>query len=312
VNGRCLGVLLAAAACGGAPPAATRTSPAAAADSRLAPGDHLVRLDGQPLAYHVAGSGPPCVVWPGGPGVDSAYLRSPLERDLTLVYVDPVGTGASARLVDPTGYTRARYVGDLEKLRAALGLAKMCLIGHSFGGFVALLYTIAHPDRVSRLVLYDTAARLDEDLRRAAAANLEKLRGKPWHAGVVAGFAAEGGVGSDEDATRAIAQISPAYLADWDGRGAEIAPLLARSRAYAAPMTAVDRTPYDVRDKLPALAVPTLVVVGRHDFICSPPFAEEIARAVPGAKLVVFENSGHFAHLEEPEAFRATVAGFVR
>jgi proline iminopeptidase len=77
-------------------------------------------------------------------------------------------------------------------------------------------------------------------------------------------------------------------------------------------MTAIDRTPYDVRTLLPVLPVPTLVLVGRHDFICSPPFAEEIARAVPGAKLVVFEKSGHFAHLEEPEAFAKAVLSFVK
>jgi proline iminopeptidase len=304
-------VLLAlAAACGSGRPIPAAT-PATPAEDRLAPGDHVARIDGVPLAYHVAGTGPTCVVWPGGPGIDGAYLRAPaLERDLRLVYVDPIGTGASGRLADPAGYNRARYAADLEKLRAALGLDRLCLIGHSYGGFVALTHALLHPERVARLVLYDTAARMDAELAAAAAGNLEKLRDRPWHAQVTAGFRAA--VGSDEDATRVLAQIAPAYLADWERRGGELGPALLRSRAYAAPWTAAERTPYDVRAALPMVRAPTLVLVGRHDFVCPPPFAEELARGIPGAQLLVFEHSGHVAHLEEPEAFRAAVAGFVR
>jgi proline iminopeptidase len=304
-------LLLALASCG-SPPSRPAELPAG---PRLVPGAHVASLEGGALAYHVAGPGkagaPVCVVWPGGPGIDSAYLRgSPLERDLTLVYVDPVGTGASARLADPGGYQRARYVGDLEKLRAALGLERVCLIGHSYGGFVALSYALAHPGRVSHLVLYDSAARLDADLRRAAAAGLERLRDRRWFAEVAAGFAAT--PVNDDEATRILARIAPAYVADWETRGGELGPALARSRAHAAPMTAEERAPYDVRTLLPALKVPTLVLVGRHDFVCPLAFAEELASGIPGAKLVVFERSGHMAHLEEPEEFRGAVAGFVR
>jgi hypothetical protein len=109
-------LLLALAACGG--PAAPPPAPAVpVAGDRLAAGDHLAELDGATLAYHVAGTGPVCLALPGGPGIDSAYLRSAAERHLTLVYIDPVGTGGSARLPDPGGYTRARYAADLERLR---------------------------------------------------------------------------------------------------------------------------------------------------------------------------------------------------
>jgi proline iminopeptidase len=104
-------------------------------------------------------------------------------------------------------------------------------------------------------------------------------------------------------------QIAPAYF--FQPR-ADLLGALRRSRGYAAAMTAVDRTPYDLRGELVKISVPTLILVGRHDFVCAPEVAAEIAAGIPGAELHVFEKSGHFAHLEEPEAFARAIADFVR
>ncbi|MGH3739501.1 MAG: alpha/beta fold hydrolase [Micromonosporaceae bacterium] len=83
----------------------------------LAPGTHDVLIDGIALRYHIAGEGPICLVHPGGPGVGWDYLRLPrLEGELTLVYLEPVGTGASGRLADPRGYTLAQYARLVEGL----------------------------------------------------------------------------------------------------------------------------------------------------------------------------------------------------
>jgi proline iminopeptidase len=300
-------LVLLLAACGGAPRGAPPPGPPA--DARLAPGDHLVMLDGEPLAYHVAGTGPVCLAMPGGPGIDAAYLRSAAERHLTMVYIDPAGTGASVRLADPSGYTRARYAADLEKLRAHLGIEKPCLLGHSYGGMAVLLHAVTHPDRVGRLILYDTTARADAEFSRAARARLAVHENEPWFTEVNRGFSEENRVKTDDDATRVLQQIAPAYF--FQPR-ADLLAALRRSRGYAAPMSAVDRTPYDLRKELGKITVPTLVLVGRHDFVCAPEVAAEIAAGIPGAELHVFEKSGHFAHLEEPEAFARAIADFVR
>jgi proline iminopeptidase len=281
------------------------------AGDRLAAGDHLAELDGATLAYHVAGTGPVCLALPGGPGIDSAYLRSAAERHLTLVYIDPVGTGGSARLPDPGGYTRARYAADLERLRAYLGLERPCFMGHSFGGLVVLLYAVQHPDRVGRLILYDATARADAELAASARELLARRKGASWYDEVAAGFSATVGPATDEEATRLVLATAPAYFHDWEARKDELLGALRRSRASAAPMTAPDRTRADVRADLGKIAAPTLVLVGRDDFVCAPRFAEEIAAGIPGAKLHVFERSGHFAHLEEPEAFALAIAEFL-
>jgi pimeloyl-ACP methyl ester carboxylesterase len=63
---------------------------------------------------------------------------------------------------------------------------------------------------------------------------------------------------------------------------------------------------------LDSIRVPTLVIVGRHDFICGPRWAREIHDRIAGSTLVTLENSGHFGHAEEPEDFARAVADFVR
>ncbi|MFE5086004.1 alpha/beta fold hydrolase [Streptomyces mirabilis] len=65
------------------------------------------------------------------------------------------------------------------------------------------------------------------------------------------------------------------------------------------------------REDLGSLTVPTLVLVGRHDFICGMHWAEELHRVIPGSELLILENSGHFGHIEEPEAFSPAVTRFV-
>jgi pimeloyl-ACP methyl ester carboxylesterase len=290
------------AACGGPP------RPAVPSGSPLALGDHVAVLDGAELSYHVAGSGPPCLAVPGGPGIDSAYLRSPAERHLTMVYVDPAGTGGSARLADASGYTRARQVADLERLRAHLGLERPCLLGHSHGGMVVLLYALAHPDRVGRLILYATTARVDADWQRAARERLAARRGAPWFADVTAAFADRAAVRTDEEATRAVLRTAPAYFFEWREQHRAA---LGRSRAHAAPLLAADPGPSDLRPELGKIAAPALILAGRHDFVCAPPFSEELAAGIRGSRLTVFERSGHFAHLEEPEAFARAIAGFL-
>ncbi|MGW4774519.1 alpha/beta fold hydrolase [Nocardia sp. NPDC004278] len=83
-----------------------------------APGVHAFDSDGVPQRYHVYGGGPVCLAHPGGPGFRWEYLRMPeLEEHLTMVYVEPLGTGESGRLpTHPNGYTRERYSIALQRI----------------------------------------------------------------------------------------------------------------------------------------------------------------------------------------------------
>src|ERR1051326_9036870 len=105
--------------------------------------DEHASMDGLDIVYHVAGSGPIALVHAGGPGIEWRYTRMPeLEHAMTVVYIEPIGTGASARLADPDGYTLHAYAESIEAVRRAVaergeaafeptGADRIVLIGHS-------------------------------------------------------------------------------------------------------------------------------------------------------------------------------------
>jgi pimeloyl-ACP methyl ester carboxylesterase len=293
-----ISAFLVLAACGAAP---------------LAQGDHTLVAGGHTLAYHVHGHGPYAIVHSGGPGIEWSYNRmASVEAHLTLIYLEPIGTGGSARLADRKEYTLKRYAEELEGFRAALGLDHVYLIGHSFGGFVAQLYAIAHPDRLAGLILYDTAPRLGADFGASAEKHAgEFFADRAWFADATAALGEEDNVQTDDAFRAVLGRELPLYFADWDGHAEAYRRHFADVRAWADPLHGGSSGPFDTRAALAGLRVPTLVLVGRRDFICAVPFAEEMHAAIPGSSLVVLEHSGHMGALEEPEAFAAAIAAFV-
>ncbi|MCX5317920.1 alpha/beta fold hydrolase [Streptomyces sp. NBC_00154] len=288
--------------------------------SPLAPGTHTItvrhgsaRIEQR---YHVAGTGPVCIAHSGGPGISWEYLRMPLlERSLTMVYIEPVGTGASGFLADPREYTLARYTHFLHAVIQHLALPDVVLLGHSHGGFVAQRYALDHPGRVAALVLYDTSPVTGEGFWSAAVANLERFVQRhidehPEVAGYVAALTTRLDQLTDDGTTAVLRKITPAYFYDYWGREQEFGPARQSLRMYAAP-TQFGGHPFDVRDELSAVTAPTLVLVGKDDFICGPHWARMIHHGIAEAQLVVLDETGHMAHLERPEEFCAEVTGFL-
>ncbi|MFI6254090.1 alpha/beta fold hydrolase [Streptomyces sp. NPDC051016] len=267
--------------------------------------------------YHVAGSGPVCVAHSGGPGIGWDYLRMPdLERSLTMVYIEPVGTGDSGRLPDPHDYTVATYTRFLHGVVEHLGLPKVTLLGHSHGGFVAQRYALDHPGRLAALVLYDTSPVTDEPFWSAAVAAMEQfvkdhVGDHPEVAGYVDALTTPLDRLDDEGTTAVLRTMMPAYLFDYWGREEEFAPARRSLRMYAAPNRG-QGPPFDVRALLPAITVPALVLAGRQDFICGPRWARLLHESLPAAELSILEHTGHLAHIERPGQFSASVLAFLR
>jgi proline iminopeptidase len=145
-----------------------------AADT-LSPGTHTLTVHGIAACYHVYGSGPVCLVHPGGPGVFWDLMRMPaVEEHMTVVYVEPLGTGASGRLGShPHGYTRHLYADVLDRLIRHLQQDKFYLLGHSHGGFVAQRYALDHADRLTGLILYESAPVTGEEHDAEAAQQIQ-------------------------------------------------------------------------------------------------------------------------------------------
>ncbi|MEE6263268.1 alpha/beta hydrolase [Plantactinospora sonchi] len=282
----------------------------------LAPGAHSVEIDGVRQVYHVAGNGPVCVVHSGGPGIEWRYLRMPaLEEHLTMVYLEPIGTGASGRLADPREYRLETYARFVHGVVEELGTPKVYLLGHSHGGFVVQRYALAHPDRVAGLVLYDTSPVTGPDFWAAAMANIasypERHPDRPEAAAIPAAFQQAVTATDDESMTERLRSIMPLYFADYWTDEQRLAPLVASVRSWADPQRG-EEPPFDVRAELGSVSAPVLIIVGTHDFICGTHWAAMLHDAVPGSRLIELTASGHFGHIEEPELFNRAVVEFTR
>ncbi|MEU9153554.1 hypothetical protein AB0D59_24055 [Streptomyces sp. NPDC048417] len=134
----------------------------------------------------------------------------------------------------------------------------------------------------------------------------------PEAANVPAAFQSALAAGDDEQVSALLREALPVYFADFWAREAEFADFLARVDLSAEPATAPGGEPFDVRDRLAEITVPTVVIAGRRDFICGPRRAVMLRDGIPGARLTVLEHSGHFGHVEQPAEFTRAVTGILR
>ncbi|MEU1232272.1 alpha/beta hydrolase [Streptomyces sp. NPDC005828] len=288
--------------------------------SPLSPGAHALTVPHGAARieqrYHVAGSGPVCVAHPGGPGIGWDYLRMPgLEERLTMVYIEPVGTGHSGHLPDARDYTVATYAQLLHHVVDHLGQPRIQLLGHSHGGFIAQRYALDHPDRLASLVLYDTSPVADEAFWSAAVAAMDlfvdaNVGAHPEVAGYTEALTTPLGLLNDDGATAVLRQIMPAYLFDYWGREEEFGPARRSLRMYADPNRG-QGAPFDVRPELSRITTAALVLAGNDDFICGPRWARLLHEGLSAAKLAILEDTGHLAHIERPALFGDIVLEFL-
>jgi pimeloyl-ACP methyl ester carboxylesterase len=255
-----------------------------------------VRVAGLDVAYDRAGAGPVLVLVHGGAG-DAREWRPQmidLAEDFTVIAWDEPGAGRSSDV--PADFGLAGYATALAALVETVGApAHVC--GISWGGTVALELIRRRPELVATLVLADTYAgwkgSLPEDEVRARVAAVERMLDAPADkpAATLPGlFAGE--------PPRDVVELLDAVAAD-------VRPQSVRVALRAM----VDA---DLRDVLPQIAVPTLLVWGERDVRSPLSVAHAFARAVPHAELVVIPGAGHMTNLERPDEFNAAVRDFCR
>ena len=258
------------------------------------------RLRSKPVAFLVH----------GGPGADHTSYKSgfsPLSDKMQLIYFDHRGQGRSARGPKET-YTLDNNVEDMEALRQHLGLDKIVVLGTSYGGMVALSYAVRYPQHVSHLIVVATVASfhfLDRAKEILAEQGTEKQRAiaqRLWD-----------GTFENEGQLREYFQVmAPLYSLTYDPSSSQEAwdRTIFSPEAINVAFSGFLRS-YNVLDQLHKITSPTLVIGGRHDWICPPEFSAEIAQEIPNADLRIFENSGHLIRADEPEALRDAIAGFL-
>jgi proline iminopeptidase len=279
-----------------------------------------VHLDG--LFCREVGEGPPIVAVHGGPDFDHCYFLPELDRladSFHLVYYDQRGRGRSAAGVRPEDVTLRSDVEDLDRVRRRLELESIAVLGHSWGGVVAMEYAIRHPDRVSRLILLDTAPASAGDWRRLRVSFAER-RPAEDQAEMAAIAATDAYRRGDLEAEAAYYRIHfrmtlrrpdllEALVARLRANYTAEGVLLARAIEERLYKETSDSPEWDLFPALRELDVPTLVLHAEHDFI-PVELAEEIAEAVPQARLSVLPGCGHFTYLEEPEAVFEEISRF--
>jgi pimeloyl-ACP methyl ester carboxylesterase len=245
--------------------------------------------DGLRLAYRRLGTGPPLVCHPGGPGAPTSYLEDlgGLGKSRALIELDPRGAGESERPADGR-YELENNVADVEALRLELGVERLDLLGHSFGGFVSILYAASHSDRLRRLVLVGTLVRFSDEVRAATAPAPPALGQDNVWPELARGF-------SDEESGRA-----------WAERRSADPPWNFEVREY---FNANVAPRFDLRDAYASIRSPALVVYGADE-----PFAAAAAelRALrPDIPVELIPDAGHFCWAEQPESFRQLVTAFL-
>lgn len=248
----------------------------------------------------------------GGPGSDHTGFKpgySALAQKMQLVYFDHRGQGRSAR-GDVAKYTLDENVEDMEALRKHLGLGPIVSIGTSYGGMVAQAHAARYPKSVSHLILVVTASHKGFTARSR---EIVAERGTEAQKRMCAALYA-GELDTVEKVHAYYDVMGPLYAHHFNREAA----LKARQRGISSP-EALNRAfapggwleHYDLRPELKNITAPTLIIAGRHDWICAPEFSEEIHRLIPGSDLRIFEDSAHSVRADEPAALMDAIAGFL-
>jgi proline iminopeptidase len=272
-----------------------------------------VTINGNDLNVEVLGAddAPVLIAHHGGGGIGSLAepkaTFGPLADELRVVVFDARGCGLSE---GRPPFSHAQWAADVDGLREWLGASQVMVAGGSYGGFIAMEYAIAYPGRVQAMILRDTSAD-NSNLARAFenARSQDRVEinwdnfNRYW----------SGQIRDDEDLKARWADIIPLYDYEYDPVRAAAQVEAGSYRHEAHNWCFRYNMPgYDLKPQLPGVRCPTLVTVGRTDWITPVSCAETIASLIPDSRLVIFEKSGHSPQVEEADAFQAVQRAFIR
>jgi proline iminopeptidase len=274
----------------------------------------VAHTDDVDLGYETLGkpgTALPVIAVNGGPGLSHVYMVQNdmwerVARNRLVVFYDQRGTGASKNLKPGASQSMDAQVADLDAVRKAVGLDKVVLVGDSYGGLLSMAYASMHPEHVAKLVLSDSPGpswkriahvlpQVFPDIEEQNSKEQEKL-GKNTEA------AARAGLRNHFRMIFYSPQKRDAYMNRMGDLGYE--PSVAQAVAKAT-------ADLDLAASIPDFKFPTLVITGRYDMNVAPLTAWDLAHAIPGAKLVIFEESGHLPSYEEPERYQSVLEDFL-
>lgn len=304
--------LVAVACAKDANPPATSTNP------NLVPGEYTLAVPDGKIWYKVTGTGKgtPLILLHGGPGFSSFYLK-PFEElgdDRIVIRYDQLGSGKSERISDTAKFNFAHFVGELDSLRAHLGVDKIHILGHSWGTMLGMEYYRAHPEHVASLhfgsAVFDVpayAARAkellktlpDSDQRAVAAAEKTGKYDAPAYQAAMNTFYGmyvwRHPVPADLDST--MSTVNEAIYNYMQGPS-----------EFTINGTFKD---YNATAALPTIKVPTLFTVGEFDEV-GPALIKRFADKTPGAQYAVMPGSAHVTPWDARDEMLKVTRAFLR
>lgn len=274
----------------------------------------VVHTDQVDIAYEtlgMPGSALPVIAVNGGPGLTHAYM---VQNDLwervaghrLVVFYDQRGTGASKPLRSDASQSMDAQVADLEAVRQKLGLAKVALVGDSYGGLVVMAYAAAHPEHVARLVLSDSPGpslkSIVHLLPEVFPDIQEKGKQEEQKLGPNSDAAARAGLRNHFRMIFYSPEKRDAYMNRMGDLGFEPQVSEAISKAIAD---------LDLSKEIAGFHFPVLIINGRYDMNVAPLTAWQLKQAIPGAKVIFFEQSGHLPSYEEPDRYVGVLEDFL-
>jgi proline iminopeptidase len=288
----------------------------------VSPDSGFVRVKGFNLYYETYGSKESkttLLTLHGGPGFTHHQLLpltklSERKQPIRIIYYDQLGCGQSERTSDLSNYVIGRAVDEVDGVREALGLGKFCLLGHSYGGSLALEYALKYQSNLEKLILSSSDASIPETikafqrLKAAMPANIRETLKKYEDLGDY----------DNPEYKRAVDELYrrhvfrgdkyPAELAaSLDGFNPDVYWTMWGKHEFVCTGNMRD---WDVTSRLHEIKVPTLILVGRYDEL-PVELSEEMHRRISNSRLVVLENSSHFGMFEEREKYLQAVYEFL-
>jgi proline iminopeptidase len=279
--------------------------------------DGLRLINGTQLYCKSIGNGTPLVILHGGPGLDHSYFLPQMEKladTYELIFFDQRGCGKSSIRLDSTAMTLDALVEDIDKIRDAYNLNTMNLMGHSWGGLLAMFYAIKHGDRLTSLILVNSSPPTSE----LQAASFKVIEQRTSREDSIAQASLEQ---TNEFKRREPAAMQRFFRLLFRGsfRNRLLADELTLTFGpdYGARSVLVHylaKDPqlktYDLISQLETITCPVLIVGSDYD-LAPPESNEQIHSHIKGSRYLVMKNCGHFPFIEAPSQFFPAVKDFL-
>ncbi|MBA3602372.1 MAG: alpha/beta fold hydrolase [Parachlamydiaceae bacterium] len=269
------------------------------------------------LFCRVAGKGNPLIVIHGGPGLTQDYLLPQMYRlaeNNLVIFYDQRGCGKSTGDINQETITIDKFVDDLEAIRQSFNFDKISILGHSWGGFLAMNYSIAHPEHLEKLILSNSMPASSEEYALFGHEWTRRMR--PYEDELAKIHSTVGFHNGDPDVMEHLYRIifrTYCYIP-------EKADLLSLCMTPVASVNGakvnenfrqnVFEKSFNLHGSLKSLKATTLVLHGDADPI-PPSTAQNTHKSIPNSKYFLMKNCGHFPYVEDPNTYFKYINAFL-